>query len=380
MSTTRQFGDLRSDGLHFEGTVRRGSFELDVAFEVRPGEVLGVLGPNGAGKSTLLRAVAGLEELSTGAVGVGVHAWQQPGLFVPAEQRRAGVVFQDYRLVPPPRRPRQRRASRPGPPAVDGPRRGPTRRSGSNGSGSLVWPTASRTSSPGASPSAWRWPARSPSSPRCSCSTSRWRRSTPVPGSTCAPSCAPTSPTSPDRSCSSPTTRSRRWCSPTGCWCSRPVGWCSRARPAEVARRPASPYVARLVGLNLWAGTLGDEGCGRARRRRTPGRGHRRTPWPGARLAAAQCDHRAHRAPRAHQHPQRLARPPRSDGGARRPGAAPGRRVPPRRWSTSRPPRWPSSSSRSAARSGSPRRRPRSRPTPTPVTSSTPDPPVRTIG
>ena len=62
-----QFGDLRSDGLHFEGIVRRGSFELDVAFEVRPGEVLGVLGPNGAGKSTLLRAVAGLEELSTGS-------------------------------------------------------------------------------------------------------------------------------------------------------------------------------------------------------------------------------------------------------------------------------------------------------------------------
>ena len=100
MSSARQFGDLRSDGLHFEGTVRRGSFELDVAFEVRPGEVLGVLGPNGAGKSTLLRAVAGLEELSTGAVGVGVHAWQQPGFFVPAEQRRAGVVFQDYRLFP----------------------------------------------------------------------------------------------------------------------------------------------------------------------------------------------------------------------------------------------------------------------------------------
>jgi molybdate transport system ATP-binding protein len=101
MSTdARRFADLRADGLHFEGSVRRGSFELDLAFEVRPGEVLGVLGPNGAGKSTLLRAVAGLEELSRGAVGVGVHAWQQPGLFVPAEQRRAGVVFQDYRLFP----------------------------------------------------------------------------------------------------------------------------------------------------------------------------------------------------------------------------------------------------------------------------------------
>jgi molybdate transport system ATP-binding protein len=95
-----QFGELRSDGLHFAGAVRRGSFELDVDFEVRPGEVLGVLGPNGAGKSTLLRTVAGLEELSTGTVGVGDQAWQQPGLFVPAEQRRAGVVFQNYRLFP----------------------------------------------------------------------------------------------------------------------------------------------------------------------------------------------------------------------------------------------------------------------------------------
>lgn len=96
----RRFDDMRADGLHFAGTVTRGSFELDVAFEVRPGEVLGVLGPNGAGKSTLLRAIAGLEDLSTGAVGVGVHAWQQPGLHVPAHDRRAGVVFQDYRLFP----------------------------------------------------------------------------------------------------------------------------------------------------------------------------------------------------------------------------------------------------------------------------------------
>ena len=56
------------------------------------------------------------------------------------------------------------------------------------------------------------------------------------------------------RSSWSPTTRSRRWCWPTGCSCSRRAGWCRRARPREVARRPASPYVARLVGLNLWAG------------------------------------------------------------------------------------------------------------------------------
>ncbi len=90
----------RAGGLRFDGTVRRGSFELGVAFRVGPGEVLGVLGPNGAGKSTLLRAIAGLEELGAGTVEVGDHVWQGPGRFVPAEQRRAGVVFQNYRLFP----------------------------------------------------------------------------------------------------------------------------------------------------------------------------------------------------------------------------------------------------------------------------------------
>ncbi len=87
-------------GLTFDGAVRRGGFALEVALDVAPGEVLGVLGPNGAGKSTLLRAVAGLEALSAGSVRVGSRTWQQPGEFLPAEQRRAGVVFQDYRLFP----------------------------------------------------------------------------------------------------------------------------------------------------------------------------------------------------------------------------------------------------------------------------------------
>ena len=41
---------------------------FDVAFEVRPGEVLALLGTNGAGKSTILRAIAGLGTPSRGVV------------------------------------------------------------------------------------------------------------------------------------------------------------------------------------------------------------------------------------------------------------------------------------------------------------------------
>ena len=55
--------------------------------------------------------------------------------------------------------------------------------------------SASRGSSPAGRPSGSRWPARSPSTRRCCCSTSRWPRSTPAPGWTPAPTCAATSPT-----------------------------------------------------------------------------------------------------------------------------------------------------------------------------------------
>ena len=86
--------------LALDGVVRRGSFELALDLEVGPGEVLGVLGPNGAGKSTLLRAVAGLVELAEGRLAVGGRTWQDQDTFVPVEERRAGVVFQDHRLFP----------------------------------------------------------------------------------------------------------------------------------------------------------------------------------------------------------------------------------------------------------------------------------------
>ena len=51
---------------------------------------------------------------------------------------------------------------------------------------SAIWPTASPTSCPAASSSAWRSPVRWRRSRRCFCSTSRCRRSTPRSASPCA--------------------------------------------------------------------------------------------------------------------------------------------------------------------------------------------------
>ena len=55
----------------------------------------------------------------------------------------------------------------------------------SRSSGSTASSTATRRSCPAVSASGWRWPARSPSTRRCCCSTSRSARSTPR----CAPTC-----------------------------------------------------------------------------------------------------------------------------------------------------------------------------------------------
>ena len=186
---------------------------------VAPGEVLGVLGPNGAGKSTLLRAVAGLEELSSGRSSVGVHAWQRPGR-VRARRASAGRGWSSRTTgcsrtstcattSPSPRGRRDGRARS----------RGPRRRSGSTGSGSatLARPSAApalRRSGPagGAGPGAGPR-ARGAAARRADGRAGRRgpdRR-------TRVPARAPRRLRA-VRSCWSPTTRSRRWCWPTGCW------------------------------------------------------------------------------------------------------------------------------------------------------------------
>ena len=68
---------------------------LELDLEVQPGRTLALLGPNGAGKSTALAALAGTVP-STGSITVGDRRIDQ----LPVEQRRIGVVFQDYLLFP----------------------------------------------------------------------------------------------------------------------------------------------------------------------------------------------------------------------------------------------------------------------------------------
>lgn len=91
-----------ASGLVVSAVVERGTFRLDVAFTAKPGEVLGILGPNGSGKTTLLRALAGLTSVSEGCISLDGHLLDDAasGHFVTADRRPVGLVFQNYRLFP----------------------------------------------------------------------------------------------------------------------------------------------------------------------------------------------------------------------------------------------------------------------------------------
>jgi molybdate transport system ATP-binding protein len=94
--------EQRGNALVMSGTVQRGSFTLEADLVAAPGEVLAVLGPNGAGKTTLLRALSGLDALSSGSITLGrlVLDDASTDTFLPPQRRPVGLVFQNYRLFP----------------------------------------------------------------------------------------------------------------------------------------------------------------------------------------------------------------------------------------------------------------------------------------
>jgi iron(III) transport system ATP-binding protein len=71
-----------------------------VSLGLRAGDIGVLIGPSGCGKTTLLRAVAGLERASSGCITLQGETVSDGQHHMPAEQRRIGMVFQDYALFP----------------------------------------------------------------------------------------------------------------------------------------------------------------------------------------------------------------------------------------------------------------------------------------
>jgi multiple sugar transport system ATP-binding protein len=68
----------------------------DVSLEIRSGEFLVLVGPSGCGKSTLLRLIAGLEDVTAGAILID----DRDVTDLPPRARDIAMVFQTYALYP----------------------------------------------------------------------------------------------------------------------------------------------------------------------------------------------------------------------------------------------------------------------------------------
>ncbi|AUB79550.1 ABC transporter ATP-binding protein [Candidatus Thiodictyon syntrophicum] len=68
----------------------------DINLDIKEGDFVVFVGPSGCGKSTLLRAIAGLDDITSGDLFIGGRRMNE----VPPVERGVGMVFQSYALYP----------------------------------------------------------------------------------------------------------------------------------------------------------------------------------------------------------------------------------------------------------------------------------------
>src|SRR3990167_2527690 len=92
------FLDVSQLGVRYAGSVKPA---VDgVSFSLQAGQIGVLIGPSGCGKTTLPRAVAGLEPVAAGTIRLSKQIVGSPQRSMPPEERRIGMVFQDYALFP----------------------------------------------------------------------------------------------------------------------------------------------------------------------------------------------------------------------------------------------------------------------------------------
>ncbi len=80
----------------FDNVVALRSVDL----AAKAGQLLALLGPSGGGKTTTLRLIAGFETPDSGTIRINGQTVVDEHTFVEPEDRRIGMVFQDYALFP----------------------------------------------------------------------------------------------------------------------------------------------------------------------------------------------------------------------------------------------------------------------------------------
>ncbi|MGD8700854.1 MAG: ABC transporter ATP-binding protein [Desulfosarcina sp.] len=72
----------------------------DLSLDLQTGQIGCLLGESGCGKTTALRCVAGFENVQSGTIRIDGALVSSVSRHVPPEDRRLGMVFQDYALFP----------------------------------------------------------------------------------------------------------------------------------------------------------------------------------------------------------------------------------------------------------------------------------------
>jgi molybdate transport system ATP-binding protein len=88
--------------LEVDVRIRRGDFSVEATFDAPSDGTLALLGPNGSGKSTIVAALAGIEPIDEGSILLHGRTLDDvpAGTHVQPEHRRVGIVFQDLLLFP----------------------------------------------------------------------------------------------------------------------------------------------------------------------------------------------------------------------------------------------------------------------------------------
>ncbi len=71
-----------------------------LSFELQKGYIGCLLGTSGCGKTTILRCIAGFETIQSGSIFIDGSRVSSSSNRIPPENRRLGMVFQDYALFP----------------------------------------------------------------------------------------------------------------------------------------------------------------------------------------------------------------------------------------------------------------------------------------
>jgi iron(III) transport system ATP-binding protein len=97
VSAALQLDDVR---LAYEGARGLHTVVDGFSLSLDAGRIGCLLGPSGCGKTTVLRAIAGFEPLRAGSIRLGERLLSSATVHLPPEERRVGMMFQEYALFP----------------------------------------------------------------------------------------------------------------------------------------------------------------------------------------------------------------------------------------------------------------------------------------